>query len=347
MKTAKEQKGYLVLILATTIILLSFSSMVTFFYSVFDQYRSASNRANQLKARYLARSGLETAVTMLNKIPASYLRRFGVIPATPPIPLGGGSITIFMQEERGKLNLNHLVNQFNDQPNLKSVERFQRLLQNFSLSPELTDGIVDWIDKNNTRMPSGYEEADYLAMTPPRRIKNSWMHSVNELLFIPGFSADLLYKDHRTKAEKEMYSQDFLTEEEKNLVTEDDYILANSISATLAKVNLDERTINLNSAGYHALLALSPYITPTIAKAILRERQKKGGYFSSLEQVSSIPQLNLPVKEGITLYKWIESEISIKDKLFLIEAHSLYRNHTAMVKGLYDKQGNRLTMYME
>lgn len=335
------------MLLAVTVMTLSFSSLLVFFQSVLSKYKAASMAANDLKAKYIARSGLETAITMLNKVPSAYLRQFGLMPFTPPVPIGDGSVFLRIEEERGKLNVNHLVNSFNDEPNTKNVERFQRLLQHFSMSPELVDGIIDWIDKNNIRMPAGYEKADYARMNPPRNITNSPMFSINELLFIPGFSADLIYKDNRTEVEKKMFSQDFVSEEEKDLITDADYILANSLTAALTKNNLNDHKINLNSAGYHVLLSLSPFITPVAAKAILKERKKSGGYFKNLNQLQKIPQLNFPVKTGVTLYQWIESEITLDDKIFLIEAHSRYQNHTAVVKGIYDKQERRLSLYLE
>lgn len=327
--------------------LLIYTSSLFFFQSVAAESRVAYRQAARLKAHYYARSALETGIVMLKTIPIKYLYQFNMIPSTPVIPLGEGAINIEIREETGKLNLNHLVNPFNDEMNLKSVERLQRLFQYFSLSTGSVDAIIDWIDKNNTRMPSGHEAQDYATINPPRKIKNGWMHSLQELLFIPEFSADLLYNDHRSEAEKKMYSTDFLTDEEKSLVTEEDYILANSLTTALCSHTLDDRRLNLNSAGYHALLSLSPYMTPAIVKAILLKRQKNGGYFNSLQEVKDITQLHLPIKEGVTLYDWIESEIVVQDRLFLLTAVGRYHDAEVHIEGLYDIQGRKLSMYRE
>ncbi len=336
-RNIRKRRGYTVLLLTVIVLTLTLSAVMTLYSSAMEEYNSVRMRADYAKARFLAQSGLETAGVLIERMGTEYLYSFGVLDGyfPPPFPWEGGVISLRISEESGKLNLNGLVNLFDDSENVALREMLDRLADSFGFSYEKWDAVVDWIDENNVAMPAGYEDSYYATMIPPRRAKNGWMHSVDELLLIPGFDSWTLYEDFRTEEEKEMYSTDFLSEEEVLAVTDDDYILANNLTIYMPYSNTDIWKVNINQAPYHVILALTEYMTPEAAKAIIVERLKNGGYFSSLDELKNIPELQVQLS-GYTLYDLISSRVVLRERIYKVVVDASMGSQSARIMGIYD-----------
>ena len=197
-------------------------------------------------------------------------------------------------------------------------------------------------------MPRGAERADYERLIPPRRIKNGRMQAIEELLFVPGFDARLLYDDLRSQDRIKNTSTASLSDLEKAAVNPADYILANNITTYLV-YNADTSTdlININSAPYHVILALSEFMTPAAARKIVAERIKRNGHFKSLDELSLLPEMQVITSGTSTLYKELLIRITTQNQIYKIVADASIDSQTAQVMGILDPNAKRLVFYSE
>jgi len=343
-----RRRGAIILITATLILTLTVSIAMVYVRFALNEYRAVSVTGLREKSLQLAQSGLETGTLLLTRIPIDSLYEFGIFTFAPTIPLGGGMVTLSLSEESGKLNLNRLVRMFEDQTDEKHLEYFQRLSVALGIPADLWHAVVDYIDENNTPMPRGAERADYERLIPPRRIKNGRMQAIEELLFIPGFDARLLYDDLRSQDRIKNTSTAGLGDLEKASLTPADYILANNITTYLV-YNADTSTdlININSAPYHVILALSEFMTPLAARKIVTERIKRNGRFKSIDELATIPELQISTSGTSTLYKEIVFRITKDNQIYKIVADASIDSQTAQVMGILDPNAKRLVFYSE
>src|ERR1039458_10057501 len=115
-------------------------------------FRSAANQANELRAGYLARSGINIGLALLaedvrndaeSKIPIDSLNDVWAVPF-PPTPLGGGNVSLSIVDETRKLPINLMVDQ-NGAPNAVAIAKVQRLFTILDVNTDLIQGIIQWI----------------------------------------------------------------------------------------------------------------------------------------------------------------------------------------------------------
>jgi general secretion pathway protein K len=153
---------------------------------------SAANQANELRSSYLARSGINVGLGLLaadarakqqEQTPAETLNDPWAVPF-PPMPLGGGTVTLSIVDEGRKINLNSMIQ--NNAPNLAAIQKVQRLFTVLDVSPDLVQGIVDWITPNNG---SGNSIGDYyLGLKPPYQPRYGAMPTIGDLQMVQGFN---------------------------------------------------------------------------------------------------------------------------------------------------------------
>ena len=66
--------------------------------------------------------------------------------AQPPYEFGGGAITLAIEDEESKLNINGLMMPNRIAANDQNVAVFRRLLEILSIDPSVADAILDWLD---------------------------------------------------------------------------------------------------------------------------------------------------------------------------------------------------------
>lgn len=343
-----KRRGAIILITATLILTLTVSVAMVFVRFALNEYRAVSTVGVREKSLQLAQSGLETGTLLLTRIPLDSLYEFGIFTIAPTIPLGGGTVTLSLSEESGKLNVNRLVRMFEDQTDEKHMEYFQRMSVALGIPADLWHAVVDYIDENNTPMPRGAERDEYERLIPPRRIKNGRMQAVEELMFIPGFDARLLYDDLRSQDRIRNTSTASLSDIEKAAITPQDYILANNITTYLV-YNADTSTdlININSAPYHVILSLSEFMTPVAARKILTERIKRNGRFKSIDELATFPELQIATSGTSNLFKELAFRITTQNQIYKIVADASIDSQTAQVMGVLDPNAKRLVFYSE
>lgn len=155
---------------------------------------SAANQANELRASYLARSAVSIGLALLasdarsdalSPTPTDTLNDVWAVPF-PPMQLEGGTVSLSIVDEGRKINLNAMVQ--NGAPNLLAIQKVQRLFAILDVSPDLVQGIIDWITPNNGTGPGGGIGDYYAGLKPPYRPRYGAMPTIGDLQMVKGFN---------------------------------------------------------------------------------------------------------------------------------------------------------------
>jgi general secretion pathway protein K len=310
MKTSKSlfsRKGAMVIMLIVAIGTASFTTANKYFEEKAMEYRIAVVQANSFRAFLLARAGMQGAMGALKKIPEEVLYQSGIAFNPPPVPLAGGTIYYRMSPEDGKINVNNLVKQHDQSPNLRIQDMMLRLYEQFGIMREKVVYLVDWIDEND----EGIAEKTFYQMEKPiRKIKNGPLYTLSELASVRGYDRKLIYESLKPVDYEKNYSQDFLSEEEKVLVTDSDFILANNITAFIPFKDTADDRININAAPYHVLMSLSDFMTRQAAMRILKYKIEKGGYIKEYKDLEKFAEFQIKTSDGFTLFSELTGEQS-------------------------------------
>jgi general secretion pathway protein K len=168
--------------------------VVDFTYSATVAYRAAANQANEMRAAYLARSGINVGIGLLDqdarmdsKAPEPYdgLTDIWATPF-PPLPVDGGYVALSIIDENRKLNINQLVNPSTGQVNPLVRDQFSRLFQILGLPADLLPALVDWLDADSVPSTGGAESQYYLTLAPPYEPRNGPMPTIADLGMVKG-----------------------------------------------------------------------------------------------------------------------------------------------------------------
>lgn len=256
-------------------------------------FKIAKANADGFKAFLLARAGLQGGIGALKKVPEEILYQSGIAFNPPPIPMAGGTIYYRISAEDGKFNINNLVKQYDQLPNLKVQEMLTRLFEQLGIKRENIFPIIDWIDENSEEMGGGAEIYYYGNLKPPRKIKNAPMYSLSELTAIKGWDRKFVYESLKNPEKEKNVSKDFLSEEEKLLVTDADYVLSNNITAYLPFKDTGDERININAAPYYVLMSISEFMTRQAVMRILKYKLEKGGYIKEINDLKNFSEFQI------------------------------------------------------
>ncbi|MFO7604551.1 MAG: type II secretion system minor pseudopilin GspK [Gammaproteobacteria bacterium] len=164
----------------------------------------------------------------------------------PPVPVEGGQIGGFIQDQQARFNLNSLILSAN-RPLAR--QRFERLLDHLGLDKGLADSLIDWLDPDgNVTLPDGAEDNEYLGRGQQAyRTANRPLAHVSELLLIQGF----------------------------------DRLAYERLLPFVCAINADT-AININTAPKEVILTLAQGLTDGDVEPLLQE-QERGG-FSNLSE---------------------------------------------------------------
>lgn len=334
------------------------ASMVTankFGRDALFEYNISLTQANGFKAQLLAKAGIQGAMGALKKIPTEMLYQSGIAFDPPPIPLAGGMIQYKLRPEDGKFNLNTLVKNYDDEPNFRAIEYLSRLFEQLGLKKTKIFPVIDWLDTNHQPMGGGAETEYYSKLVPPRKIKNGPMYSLTEILSIKGFKREDIYSSLKNESDNKK-STTFLTDEEKILIGDSDYVLANNLTAYLPTEQTYDERININAAPYYVLMSLSDFMTPQAAKRILKLRLANKGYIKDVKDLEKYSEFQTPSVGGLTLYKELVGEgsdistgrIKTSSDIFRIIGTGIIQNKVVRsITILYDVKNDKIMYYSE
>ena len=166
-------------------------------YQIRADLRAAGNFRDDLKAYYLARSGISAGEALLkddavNSNKYDGLDEFWAFPI-PDYPLGDGLLSGTIVDEERKINLNTLLIQGKTVDPARK-EQLERLFVLLELNPELVDAIVDWVDPDDEPRTYGAESPTYQSREPGYRAKDGKMETLSELRMVQGITSDIYAK---------------------------------------------------------------------------------------------------------------------------------------------------------
>ncbi len=258
---ARRQRG--VALLATimavtllTVLVLDFTTATSI------SYRSTANQANQLRAYYLARSGVQVGIAMIaadvrqsalsNTPRVDSLQSMWALPL-PPLPVDGGWASLSIVDEARKLNINQLVGP-NGQVNQPFVQTLGTLFTVLGIDPTtVIPSLIDWLDPDSVDSPGGAESDYYLRLVPPYEARNGPMPTIGDLRMIRGIDEPAFMRL-------------------KNFIT------------TTPSVR-----VNINTAPPEVLMAVAPQLAqaPSALNSILAARIEHP--FNNMTEVSELP----------------------------------------------------------
>ncbi len=196
MRTGRKTERGIALLATMMGIALMTITVMDFTSSAMLGYRAAANQANELRAAYLARSGVNVGLALLaqhsrqqvnqTEPPVEALNQEWSMPY-PAIPVGGGTASVSIVDEERKLDINYLVNQADGTQNSAFEPILERLFVTIGVSIDLIPAIIDWLDPDSIPDGPTGAEADYnMRLFPPYAPRNGPMPSIGDLRMIRG-----------------------------------------------------------------------------------------------------------------------------------------------------------------
>ncbi len=276
-----NNKG-IALVITLLVLALLMVIVLEFGSSMRVEARAAANFRDDIKAYYLAKSGVTFAIALLeedkdnpdtkdvdslNELWAQKI---------PPLPVGDGFVSVEISDERSKLNVNKIPTGFGTGIGIVTKDKMRdsavRLFEQFDLKSDIVDAIADWIDTddNDERIP-GSERGYYEGSTEPYEAKNKSLDSIEELRLIKRVDDDTFTK---LKNFLTVYTDGLL-----NLNTASKEVLM-SLSDDMTKEIADEIISVRGENPYQQVKDISDKFTTNAFGEISRFLTVKSDYFS-------------------------------------------------------------------
>jgi general secretion pathway protein K len=181
----KNSQGF-VLILTLVIVTVITAMVIEFVSGVHATSSNLKNWTELQRLSFIAKSGVTLAAKTVSEAKKIYSYTYPSVlemPVEKPVEGFNGRLTIRIEDEEAKINLNALIMR-NGKINMDVYRSFKRLLGILQLDEAIVDAIADWIDKDSEPALRDSEEG----------AKNNYMDSVDELLLIKGIDSSAYEK---------------------------------------------------------------------------------------------------------------------------------------------------------
>ena len=275
----------------------------------------------------------------------------------PVLPIEDGSLKLEIIDENSKINLSVLANEFTDRT--KFYYFTQNFMMNMGLPLDIADAIHDWVDIDEQKMPYGAEGADYYqTQMPPYSSKNSAMDSIDEMLLLKDMTPEIYYGFGGGNTEAEKNEQNLVDNNKGNVDLSMDKIEELAGETAAKKVSDRERNellpaigkeksrklsdyftvygdrldytsefnkININTASYRVLSALTDKMTPDIVTEIIRRRLAQP--FKSVDEI----------KDLLGADQTILDRLAVKSSIFRINATATVDDVQVKITVVYNR----------
>lgn len=215
---ANRRNGERGIILVIVIIIIAILMILVTDLIYFTQIDTeiSSNTRDEIKARYIAKSGVHVAAGTLNSRPLEELSTLTAAMggqsgdggglwaiSVPYFPVGEGNVSVTVTDERSKINLNALVsgssNNVDQQVLTELTELFRQLDIDDSKSQRFISSLINWTDlpiegAENDQDSAGANAAFYSSLDPPYRIKDGPLDTLQEIRMIDGMDEEFYNK---------------------------------------------------------------------------------------------------------------------------------------------------------
>ena len=264
--------------------------------------RAAANFRDDIRAYYLARSGVTFAMAVLeddDKTDQNY-DAFDELWAQklPPIPLGDGFVTVEITDEDSKINVNKMTTGFTPVTSENMRLLMGRFLKQFEMEEDIANAITDWTDQDDhERMPGGAESNYYGSLEDSYEVKNKPFDSLQELRLVKGLEGETYNKLNK-----------FLT------VHSDGWI-------------------NINTAGKEVVMSLSDNLPGEVADEIIAFRTENP-FLVKLDIKN-----NISISEDV--YNEIGKFIDVKSNYFSIVSSGTVNQSQKTIRAEITRQNNK------
>lgn len=212
---ANSEQGIILVVVIIVVAILTILVADLIYFTQIDREIS-TNTIDEIKARYIAKSGVHVAAGTLKAQPLEDLSEIASTLASasdyssgywaisvPYFPVGDGSVSVTVIDERSKINLNALVNQSTnvvDQQVLTELKELFKFLEvDESKSERFIASLINWTDRNvkgsqNNQESGGADGGYYSNLANPYNIKDGPLDSVQEIRMIDGMDEEFFNK---------------------------------------------------------------------------------------------------------------------------------------------------------
>ena len=248
------------------------------------------------------------------------------------IPFEAGSITVKIENECGKVN----INQADD-------KLLRMMVSGFGLSDTeidiIVDSIIDWRDTDDFHRLNGAESDYYESLKRPYKAKNKGFDNVSELLLVRGITNEIyqgglkqmasVWDDPQiTEATPFSPIQQYLTLKNQSAFEMQQFLTLENRSKINRKEEVDYNRIDINSAPVQLLRAL-PGMEDLDVEAVTEARQNAA--FTSVASLINII--------GSQLYTEVSPYLAVQKSRFVtvtssgtLENNPTYRTVRATIK---------------
>ncbi|OHD69061.1 MAG: hypothetical protein A2W19_17575 [Spirochaetes bacterium RBG_16_49_21] len=286
----------------------------------------------------------------------------------PEMPFGEGSLKLAIIDENSKINLSVVATAYSDEMERNKYYYFtQNFFMNLGLTPDYADIIRDWVDIDDSRMPYGAEHADYYQnLKPPYPAKNNAMDSIDELLLLKDFTPNIYYGKGGGSYNSEQKEQNLVDDNKgdtslgmdklreiiegpgletaaekkeevlRKIGKEKSRALADyfTVYGERADYSSDFNKININTASYRVLSALTDSMTPDIVTEIINRRLVRP--YKSVDEISDLITDNT-----------IRERLSTKSNIFRIVAAATVNDVQVKITAVYNRTMRTLYYWCE
>ncbi len=190
-KSSNRSFAFMTAIILITVLLVA---VWEYTYTVAQNLRLSYNMVKEVQAISIARASFRGALAILKMDSDSedgmHDQWRALMP--PMIPLGTGTAKLEVFAEDSKLNVNHLVNDYDSEMNTTIHSYLTELFIMLGYDMNKVFAIIDFIDKDSITSAYGAEADYYERLKPPITIKNSSLDSIYELATIKGITIPML-----------------------------------------------------------------------------------------------------------------------------------------------------------
>lgn len=221
LKKSRSEEG-IVLIIVLIVIAILTTLVIDLMYFTQIDIEISSNTRDELKSRYIAKSGVYVIAGTLKNEPlekiTTFASNFGDHAGDsqgywtiqiPFLPFGDGSLSIKVIDERSKINLNALVSQTTNNVDRQVLaelnELFRMLGVDENKSSLFISSLTNWLDRpisgaRNDQNHAGANGDFYTGLENPYQIKDGPLDSLEEIRQIHGMDDEFfnLIKDYVT-----------------------------------------------------------------------------------------------------------------------------------------------------
>ena len=319
-KPRKNERGVAILAVLLGVALMTLI-VVDFAMTSGLGFVSAANQANELRAGYLARSGINIGLALLaqdarsdmqSKTPSDSFNDVWAA-AFPPMSLEGGNVSLSIVDETRKLAINSMVNQAGA-PNPLAIAKVQRLFTILDVNTDLIQGIIDWITPSGANSTGGGSADFYLGLRPPYQPRYGPMPTIGDLQMVKGFNEAIFNR-----------VSPFLTVMPVQIVN------SNNPSALIRAYAASQ--VNANTASPQVLAALEPELMEDqkIVQEIIEARAIRP--FSRTTDIMNLPDVG-PVGQRLS------QDVVMRSQFFTITGAGTYAGARKLITATFHRETN-------